>query len=186
MVASDEAIDGLAARSAVPVWIPYPPPGGWLVTGLRWAGTDRSGPVATLVACSGPHPLPHPTRGGGVAERTADLFLIAEEPGVGLGAHLAGIARVDPGGLIGDGAPALKIRVDRHDVPLWWIASEHGTVLVGEAEGVWIWLQIWPDDAAAVLVENFRLHDARARRRDLMLGYGAMCPRLLDGAPPGP
>lgn len=44
------------------------------------AGDERTGARATAVALAGPSPLGGP----------ADLVLVAEEPGVGLGARLAG------------------------------------------------------------------------------------------------
>src|SRR3954452_24112968 len=73
MVASDDALRQTAARSRVPVWLPYPLPPDWLITGLRWAGSDRTGPVATVLACSGPHPLPTQMWDGAGAVRAADL-----------------------------------------------------------------------------------------------------------------
>lgn len=230
-MASDEALRQLAAQSSVPLWVPYPPPPGWLVTGVRWAGADRTGPVATVVACSGPHPLPTSMWDGEQAIRTAELLLVAEEPGVGLGARLAGLPSVDPGGAIGIGAPALKMRAGRHDVPLWSVdpadgpassgTASSGTALddaaqggaddgwelaedawdtgwaeleadaprrlpsatdvarfVGEAAGVWLWVLLWPADAAAVLMEPFHLVDYRTTEHGLVLAYGALSPRI--------
>src|SRR5689334_21062946 len=72
-----EALADLARRSHVPVWLPWPLPRGWVVTGTTWAGDDRSGPRAAAVALSGPAPL------GGMGE----LLVVAEEPGTGLGAR---------------------------------------------------------------------------------------------------
>ena len=226
MVASDEVLRQIAAQSSVPLWVPYPPPPGWLVTGVRWAGGDRTGPVATVVACSGPHPLPTSMWDAEQAIRTAELLLVAEEPGVGLGARLAGLPSVDPGGAIGIGAPALKLRADRHEVPLWLVepgaeagsgggepaggaaggdpagrdpagdaldtewAELEGTLsgrlpngpdatrLVGEAAGVWLWVLLWPADAAAVLMEPFHLVDHRNVDHGLVLAYGALSPRI--------
>src|SRR4051812_14708601 len=40
-----------------PVWCLWPLPSGWTVTGVGWAGDDRSGVRATVLACSGPAPL---------------------------------------------------------------------------------------------------------------------------------
>ena len=70
-------------------------PLGWLVTGLTYAGDDRTGPRATVLVCSGPAPL------GGAA----DLMILAEEPGIGLGAHFAGLAGPDPGDRFMSGPP---------------------------------------------------------------------------------
>src|SRR5207247_6768142 len=75
-------------RTPVPVWCPWPLPAGWMVTGVGWVGDDRVGVRASVLACSGPAPL----QGG-----PADIALIAEEPGVGLGTRFAGIPGPDPG-----------------------------------------------------------------------------------------
>ena len=45
-----EALRQVAARSQVPVWLPWPLPQGWLVSGLATAGDDHTGPVRMLVA----------------------------------------------------------------------------------------------------------------------------------------
>ena len=37
-------------RSQVPVWLPWPLPLGWLVSGLQHAGDEHTGPVATVLA----------------------------------------------------------------------------------------------------------------------------------------
>src|SRR4051794_40294887 len=78
----------VAQADGTPVWSPWPLPPGWLVTGVGWAGDGRSCARATVVALSGPAP---------VTDGPADLLLVAEEPGVGLGTRLAGLAGTDPG-----------------------------------------------------------------------------------------
>ncbi|HEX2807749.1 MAG TPA: DUF6758 family protein, partial [Kineosporiaceae bacterium] len=108
---SDEALHQLGLRSQVPLWLPWPLPAGWLVSGVRAAGDEHSGPVATVLACSGPNPL--------VVEpedvHAADLLLVSEQPGVGLAAHLAGLGGLDPGSAVGEGSPHLKLNVSGHD-----------------------------------------------------------------------
>ena len=54
--------------------------------GLRRAGDERTGVRACAVALTGPNPLGGP----------ADMVVVAEEPGIGLGAALAGLDSVDP------------------------------------------------------------------------------------------
>ena len=76
----------VAEHARVPVWLPWPLPIGWLVTGIGHAGEEARGTTATVVACSGPNPV-----GGG-----ADLLLVAEEPTVGLGASYASLERDRP------------------------------------------------------------------------------------------
>ena len=86
-----ESMDWLVARSGVPVWLPWPLPHGWLVTGAAHAGDERTGARATVVALSGPAPL------GG----TGELLLIDAHEGVqeqsrrhGYMLHLLGIKQV--------------------------------------------------------------------------------------------
>ena len=78
---SREGLDGLLrtlrpGTAGVPAWLPWPLPVGWLVTGFAGAGDERTGVRACAVALSGPNPLGGP----------ADMVVVAEEPGVGLGA----------------------------------------------------------------------------------------------------
>src|SRR5262245_12915934 len=70
------ALDAMLAGAQVPVWLPWPLPAGWLVTGFAEAGDERTGARACVVAVSGP----------AFQEGPADLLLVAEEPGIGLGA----------------------------------------------------------------------------------------------------
>lgn len=83
-----ERITTTADPPVTPLWCPWPLPPGWTLTGVAYAGDDRTGVRATAVACAGPAPL-----GGG----PADLVFVAEEPGVGLGTRLAGLTGPDPG-----------------------------------------------------------------------------------------
>src|ERR1700733_14406077 len=86
-VPSAEGLHALRKTAAVPVWLPWPIPLGWLVTGFTGAGDDRSGTRGCAVALSGPNPV------GGLGE----MLIVSEEPGLGLGAGLAGLAGPDPG-----------------------------------------------------------------------------------------
>ena len=51
-VASEAALMRLTEVAKVPVWIPRPLPVGWVVSGMAWAGDERTGARATAVACS--------------------------------------------------------------------------------------------------------------------------------------
>lgn len=174
-LATPEALAQTGHRSQVALWVPWPLPPGWLISGVRVAGDDHSGPVAVVMACSGPNPL-----AGGVTEpRSADLLLVAEQPGVGLGAHLAGLPDVDPGASVGVGAPHLKLVAAGQHTPLWAVGAAGPAAYVGEAAGDWLWVLVWPQSAAAVLLEQFALRDLR----DLGLlpelpPSGALSPRL--------
>ena len=84
---STDGLHALVRQAQVPVWLPWPLPPGWLVSGFTGAGDERTGTRASAVSLSGPNPLGGP----------ADMLIIAEEPGVGLGAGLAGLPGPDPG-----------------------------------------------------------------------------------------
>jgi hypothetical protein len=172
--ASGEALRQLGLRSQVPLWLPWPLPAGWLVSGLQVAGDDHTGPVATVVACSGPNPLIVEP----IDPLSADLLLISEQPGVGLAERLAGLGGLDPGDVDSRGAPNLKLTVGGHDTPLWALDTEGVAAYVGEASGVWLWTVAWPQTALGVLLEQFELRDIRDIEMLPDMPYGALSPRL--------
>jgi len=155
--------------AGVPVWLPWPLPAGWLVTGFAGAGDERTGLRSCAVALAGPNPL-----GGG----PADMVVVAEEPGVGLGAALAGLDGVDPGAGFCSGPPAATASFGKHDFPLWSVDSKDRAVFAGEVKGLWLWFVLWPDTAGALLVEPIALRDLRDPGQDLDLPFGAASPRL--------
>jgi hypothetical protein len=164
--ARPEALSQVRGHSRVPVWSPRPLLHGWTLGGLGWCGDERSGATATLLAMAGPSPLGGP----------ADLVLVAEEPGVGLGSRMAGLGTVDPGNL-SSGAPEAKLLAHGHPTPLWRVPSADDRVaFVGEAFGVWLWAVIWPPAAELVLMEHVDLRDLRDDPYELPLG--APSPRL--------
>jgi hypothetical protein len=154
----------------VPLWSPLPLIPGWTATGLALVGDERTGSRATALALSGPSPLGGP----------ADLVLVAEEPGVGLGARYAGVSDVDPGAVVLDGPPAAKVEAAGHPTALWRCASALDRVaFVGEALGVWLWAILWPPAAELVLLEHVVLHDLRHEAHaGLDLPLGAPSTRL--------
>ncbi len=170
---SVEALGVVADRSRVPVWMPWPLPVGWLFTGVASAGDDRGGGRASAVVCSGPGPL------GGAAE----LLLVAEELGVGLGARYAGLPGPDPGPRVPPSGPAhAKILADGHPTALWTVPDtpDDRTVFAGEASGLWLWAVAWPQNAAHLLYEDLVLADVRHTGNELdLLPCGALSPRLL-------
>jgi hypothetical protein len=173
---------GAAARRPAPppLWCPWPLPANWTVTGVAWAGDDRDGVRATAVACSGPGPL-----GGG----PADLVLVAEEPGVGLGTRFAGIPGPDPGPLLADamaehqpGHPEpvahAKVRAGGHPTPLWSVKSPTDrSAYAGEARGMWLYAITWPASAGYLLAEDVVLQDL-SEWTPPELVYGAPSPYL--------
>ncbi|MDQ1484880.1 MAG: hypothetical protein QOJ62_573 [Actinomycetota bacterium] len=164
-----DGLELMRSRAQVPVWLPWPLPTAWVVTGYARAGDDRSGAVATVVGCSGPAPL------GGAA----DLVLVAESPGVGLGARLAGLPGPDPGDGFDHGPPHAKVEAAGHPTPMWSIdAGPHTAVYVGEAKAAWIWAILWPSAAGILLLENLGLEDLACRAEGIDVPYGALMPRL--------
>jgi hypothetical protein len=163
-----EGLRGLLRNAVVPVWLPWPLPTGWLVTGFAGAGDDRTGTLACVVALSGPNPV------GGLGE----MLLISEEPGVGLGARFAGLPGADPGEEFACGPPHAVAQFGKHEFPLWHVDAPDRAAFAGEVLGNWLWVVLWPDTAGVLLVETLPLRDLRDPGQDLDLPYGAASPRL--------
>lgn len=154
-VPGSASLEVLLPRAQVPLWIPWPLPAGWVVTGFADAGDERSGALATAVALSGPNPL------GGFGE----LVIVAEDPGIGLGARLAGLNGPDPGAGCDAGAPAAKVRFDGHDVALWNLdMGRSRAVYTGEALAHWLWLVFDSADTGILMGEIHALRDLRDLR----------------------
>jgi hypothetical protein len=152
-------------------------PQGWTVSGSGWVGDDGHGVRATVTACSGPGPVEY---------GPADLLLIAEEPGTGLGARFAGLRGPDPGtGLtdeLRDTAPHAWVKASGRPAPLWVVDSPPDrSAYVGEARGLWLYMVSWPAAAGFVLAEDLLLHDL-CDSVPLQLGFGAPSPYLHGGA----
>jgi hypothetical protein len=164
-----ESLHRIAGSCGVPLWAPLPLLPGWTLTGLATAGDERAPAKGTVMALSGPSPLGGP----------ADMLLIAEEPGVGLGARFAGLEDVDPG-LTVAGPPDAKVEAAGHPTALWRSPSgDDRAAFVGEAMGVWLWAVLWPPAAELVLLEHVILHDLRAVAHHAVdLPVGAPSPRL--------
>lgn len=146
-----DAMESIRQRSGVPLWVLSPSPPEWAVTGLAMAGDPDRPAQATAVAATGPAPL------GGMAE----LMLVAEELGTGLGSGYAALNGPDPGGLLA-GAPQASVRIDGHATPLWSVPTNADRcVFVGEALGRWLWAVLWPAEAGVLLLEDLVLLDLR-------------------------
>ncbi len=161
------ALDQVSEASGVPVWVPWPAPVGWTLGGLGSVGDQRRPLRGSVTAWCGPSPV------GGAA----DLVLVAEEPGIGLGARYAGVPGLDAGGCV-DGVPHAKVEVAGHPVALWSCrpTRKDRAAFVGEAEGCWLWLVLWPARAQVLLLEDLVLRDARSEA--LTPQPGAACPHL--------
>jgi hypothetical protein len=162
-----------ASRSRLPVWLPWPLPHAWVVSGFGHAGRTLGVARGTVVACSGPNPL------GG----SADLLVVTEEPGIGLGARYAGLSATDPGAEVGRGLADAKPEVAGHPTPMWVVRGAAGNraVYAGEADGRWLWLILHPESAGALLMEPLSLVDLRDLGAEIeLLPFGPLCQRLLD------
>lgn len=164
---SREGLEGLLRTAGVPAWLPWPLPFGWLVTGFAGAGNERTGTCVSAVALTGPDPLGGP----------AAMLVVAEEPGVGLGAGLAGLDGVDPGAGFASAPPAATVSFGKHDFPLWPVDSPGRAAFAGEIKGHWMWVVLWPETAGVLLLEPIRLRDLRDPGQDLDLPFGAPSPR---------
>jgi hypothetical protein len=150
---------GSGALERPPTWCPWPLPPGWTVTGVGWAGDERTGVRATALSVSGPGPLD---------DGPADVVIVAEQPGVGLGMRMAGISGVDPGPQLADAmadagahaGPHAKVRVGGHPTPLWSVKSPADrSAYVSEARGMWLYAVAWPASAGFILADHVELHD---------------------------
>jgi hypothetical protein len=167
----------VTADRQMPMWCPWPLLPNWTVTGVAWAGDDRTGPRATAVALSGPAPL---------ADGPADMVLVAEEPGVGMGTCLAGVVGPDPGlafpDAVGSSHADAKVKAAGHPTPLWAIKSpDDRSAYVGEAKGLWLYAVTWPASAGYLLAEDILLHDL-SDSIPTELVFGAPSRRLRPGA----
>lgn len=158
--------------SDVPFWLPWPLPQGWLASGVTHAGDDRHGVRASLVALTGPNPLGGP----------ADVVIIAEELGVGLGSRWAGLPGPDPGELLAtQTGPQAKIHAAGHPTALWCVPSPvDRAVYVGEALGRWIWMILWPASAGVFALDDIHLVDLRDAPCDLDVPTGPLMGRLVS------
>ena len=142
---------------------------GWTIGGFASAGDDREGDRAVVTCLTGPSPL------GGAAE----MFLVSEEPGVGLGARHAGLPGPDPGDGFGSGPPDAKLEAAGHPTALWSLPAAHDcAAFVGEAKGLWLWVLIWPAAAGVLMYDAVDLADLRDGYVEAELAFGAVSPRL--------
>ena len=164
-----DALEYVVKRAKVPVWMPHGLLGGWLNSGFGCAGDDRDGARAAVTSMTGPSPV------GGAAE----ILLVAEEPGVGLGARHAGLPGPDPGTGFDAGPPDAKIEVAGHPTALWNLpTSDDRAVFVGEAKGHWLWMIIWPAAAGVLMYDALSLADLRDGFIEAEIAFGSLSPRL--------
>ena len=147
-----------ASSSGVPVWVPWPMPPGWAVSGVRRTG-GKGTARAVAVGLMGP----------GVTARQAELVIVAEEPGVGLGASYAGLESTDPGFEVSSLPVDARLTAGGHPTPLWSLPVSDRAAYVGEASGLWLWAIAWPVDEWMVVHDDLRLVDVRAPEHRALL-----------------
>lgn len=164
-----EALEHVVNLAKVPVWMPHGLSPGWVCSGFGYAGDDRDGARATVTSMTGPSPL-----GGG-----AEILLIAEEPGIGLGARHAGLPGPDPGEGFDAGPPDAKVEVAGHPTALWSLpVDDDCAAFVGEAKGQWLWTLIWPAAAGVLMYDEVSHADLRDGYLEAELAFGSLSPRL--------
>lgn len=168
MLPTPEALTQLARSSQVPFWLPWPMPATWLFTGLRLVGGGRQ-PVEAVVTG---------ITGRGLTSGPSDLLIVAERPGTGLGASLAGTQEPSPD--VMSNVAATKIRTGGTQTPLWLLGAEGCAAYVGEAAGQWLWLIAWPEAAWSVVDDDLQLVDVREAPPLADLPTGALMPRLVS------
>ncbi len=171
-----EIVEVAREHLKVPLWSIWPLLPGWTVTGVGWVGDERTSGRAAAVACSGPAPLGGP----------ADVLLISEEPGVGLGPRFAGLDAPDLGPALPQRMmstpPDAKVRAAGHPTPMWAIDTrDDRSVYVGEAKGLWLYAVAWPASAGYILAEHVTLHDLVEFVPNELV-YGAPSPYLHGSA----
>ncbi|MDE0778711.1 DUF6758 family protein [Nocardioides sp.] len=172
-VSYDAFADHLRASTAVPTYLPWPLSPGWHVTDFACVGAEPERSSATMTCCSGTSALDGPV----------DVLVVTEEPGVGLGARVAGTGEPDPGAAVHAGQPAVRVRIERQVVPLWPVSVSGAdgewdrSVVAGEAAGRWIWLVLRPASAVLLLRDDWILRDAAQSGPHLVdLPFGGPAP----------
>lgn len=163
----------LRRSPSFPTYLPWPMGPGWSVSDFGVVDDGRA-PHATLTCCSGTSRLDGPV----------DVLVVAEEPGTGLGGRCAGLGVSDPGPLLGDGPPAVKVRVGSQAVPLWPVSTSDAvgdldrSVVAGEAGGRWLWMVLRPASAILLLRDDWILGDVSGIGAPLLeMPFGGTPPR---------
>jgi hypothetical protein len=168
----DPAIRHVCEHAEVPLWLPDPMPVGWTLAGMATVGDLPDGFRATVVSLRGPAPL------GG----TGEWLIVAEEPGIGLGASYAGtLMTAPPPG--STEVPSAKVHALGHPTPLWPVPDTlpDRSAYVGEAAGVWLWLVSFPADAGYAVLEDLAVTDLRSQQHLPPLETAELSLRLRPG-----
>lgn len=154
-----------------PTFLPWPLSPGWTISDFAVVAGEQ--PVATMTCSSGTSELDGPV----------DVMVILEEAGVGLGGRCAGIPGYGQLSEVGDGPPAVHVRIRRQAVPLWIVSTSRvgaeldRTVFVGEAEGRWLWVVLRPASAMLLMRDDWILRDVSGVGAPLLeMPFGGTAP----------
>ncbi|GAA3826244.1 hypothetical protein GCM10022242_29450 [Nocardioides panacisoli] len=155
----DEFARHLGRTAAFPTYLPWPLGPGWSISDFAAVAPEQGSAVASMTCVSGTSVLDGPV----------DVIVVSEEAGTGLGARVAGLGDgADPGAELGDGPATVRVRLEARTVGLWpvSVSSSDGeldrSVLLGEAEGRWLWLVLRPASAILLLRDDWILRDVSA------------------------
>ncbi|HEY1134047.1 MAG TPA: DUF6758 family protein [Nocardioides sp.] len=167
-VSYDAFADHLRRTPAFPTYLPWPLGPAWHVSdfalvdssrggagGAEGAAPGRASASATMTCASGVSALDGPV----------EVIVVAEEPGVGLGARCAGTTGPDPGDDVGGSRPDVRVRIGHQAVPLWTVSTSGAderfdrSVVAGEAYGRWLWIVLRPASAILLLRDDWILKD---------------------------
>jgi hypothetical protein len=157
-VAYDAFASHLRAAADFPTYLPWPLAPGWAVSDFGVVVDRSERPLATVTCCSGVTDL----------DGRVDVFVVVEEPGVGLGGRCAGLESADPGTEFGLGSPAARVRINSLGVRLWPVSTSAArgdldrSVVAGEAGGRWLWLVLLPASAMLLMRDDWILRDVSA------------------------
>ncbi len=165
-----DAFAALVRRAGdLPIYLPWPMSPGWSIA--DFGCVSGAGPSATVTTTAGISDL----------DGEVEVSVVAEDPGVGLGARVAGAKHTDPGDQVGVGPPAVRVRAGGRAVSMWVVDVDAGddflgsSVFAGEADGRWLWLVLRPASAALLLHDEWLLAD--------VTGFGPQALEMPFGGP---
>jgi hypothetical protein len=155
----EEFAGHLGRTARFPTYLPWPLGPGWSISDFAAVAPKNGSAVASMTCVSGTSALDGPV----------DVIVVSEEAGTGLGARIAGLGETaDPGHELGDGPPTVRVRLESRTVGLWPVSVSGSdgeldrSVLLGEAEGRWLWLVLRPASAILLLRDDWILRDVSA------------------------
>ncbi len=147
--------DVMQRATGMSTYLPWPMSPGWTIADFGCVAGGDGPALATFTTTVGVSSL----------DGEVEVTLVAEEPGVGLGARCAGTGSADPGDAVRAGPASVRLRVGSHPVAMWAVPSNDAdevlarSVFVGEAAGRWLWLVMRPASAALLLRDEWLLAD---------------------------